>query len=103
MEGNSEFNGHQQPDGNKNIGSVLIEKSDCKACHAINEKSVGPSFYEIAIRYKDQTKIKDSLVKKVIEGGSGVWGPNSMSAHPQLEKKDVEKMVDYILALKDSK
>ncbi|MCG2462223.1 ThuA domain-containing protein [Flavobacteriaceae bacterium F89] len=95
-------NGHIQSRDSKNIGSELMEKSDCKACHALKEKSVGPSFYEIALRYKDHPTIKDSLVKKVIEGGSGVWGQSPMSAHPQLEKKDVKKMVGYILALKDS-
>jgi cytochrome c len=94
--------GHSQPEDYKNIGSTLIEKSDCKACHALNQKSVGPSFYEIAIRYKDRPEMVDSLVNKVIDGGSGVWGQSPMSAHPQLAKKDVGKMVGYILSLKDS-
>ena len=101
-EGKNEPNGHKQTGENKNIGSAMIEKSDCKACHALNQKSVGPSFQEIALKYKDRPKMADSLVNKVINGGSGVWGQSPMSAHPQLAKKDVREMVGYILSLKDS-
>ena len=94
--------GHQKPEDNENVGSLLIEKSDCKACHAISQKSVGPSFYEIATRYKDRPETVDTLSNKIIAGGSGVWGQSPMSAHPQLAKTDVNKMVKYILTFKDS-
>lgn len=92
-------NGQQLGMG-KDSGLLLIEKSDCTACHANNNKSVGPSFYEIALKYKNHSEIVDDLVDKVINGGSGVWGENPMSAHPQLANKDVEIMVEYILNLK---
>lgn len=94
--------GHHQTEDNKNNGSALIEKSDCRACHATKQKSVGPSFYEIATKYKDRPEIVDTLSNKVIAGGSGVWGQSPMSAHPQLSKTDVKKMVKYILSFKDS-
>lgn len=93
---------HARAIDNRNIGSGLIEKSDCKSCHTLNQKSVGPSFYEIALRYKSQPDVIGDLINKVIDGGSGVWGQSPMSAHPQLERKDVRKMIDYILSLKDS-
>jgi cytochrome c len=37
--------GHQQMDENYNPGKNLIAASDCKACHQLNAKSVGPIFY----------------------------------------------------------
>lgn len=86
----------------KHIGNVMITKSDCMACHALNEKSVGPSFREIALKYNNEPEDIYYLVNKVVNGGSGVWGQNPMSAHPQLARKDIEKMIDYILSLKDS-
>ena len=59
----------------------VIDGSDCKACHAIAEKVNGPSYKDIAARYSK--KDIDYLVTKVIKGGSGVWGDESMmSAHP---------------------
>lgn len=101
-EGISGTNVHKDPIDNTHIGNAMITKSDCMACHALNEKSVGPSFYEIASKYNNRPDIVDNLVNKVIHGGSGVWGQSPMSAHPQLAKKDIEKMIDYILSLKDS-
>jgi cytochrome c len=98
----SAISGHKPNTTNKDNGLTLIEKSDCMACHATRQKSVGPSFHEIALKYKDQPDIVDSLINKVIDGGSGVWGQSPMSAHPQLAKEDVEKMVGYILKVKDS-
>jgi cytochrome c len=79
-------------------GKTLMEQSDCKACHGLNNKSVGPSYMDIAKRY-DKTHTAE-LVGKIINGGGGVWTKDHvMSAHPQLLKEDVEEMVRYILSL----
>src|SRR5690606_31622334 len=59
-------------------GQLLIDDSDCKACHALDKKSVGPSYEAIAERYKGQAGIEAILVGKIIDGGSGVWGDNAM-------------------------
>lgn len=82
------------------VGSLLISKSNCKACHAIDQNSVGPSFKEIAKRYKGEPAEVERLAGKIINGGGGVWGPHVMSAHPQLTKKQSVEMVKYILLLK---
>ena len=39
------------------------------------------------------------LVKKIKEGGSGVWGDHGMSAHPNVSDLDAKRMVDYIYSL----
>lgn len=84
-------------------GQLLIDNSDCKACHALDKKSVGPSYEDISERYKNHTNIEKTLVDKIINGGSGNWGDNAMSAHPQLTNEEAGQMVDYILALSDEK
>jgi len=87
--------GHQQNTVPK--GKLLIENSDCRACHGEKEKVNGPSYLDIATKYgKDDT---DYLVSSIIKGSSGVWGEKMMSAHPQLDIKEVKKMVNYILSL----
>jgi len=88
--------GHQQ--SSEPIGLQLINESDCKACHAINEKIAGPSYMEIANKYAQ--KDKNQLVRNIIKGSSGIWGESLMSAHPQLKVETVEKIVQYILSLK---
>lgn len=87
--------GHQK--NTTQIGKQLIDGSDCRACHGVSEKVNGPSYQSIASKYSD--KDIDYLVKRVIDGGAGVWGESPMSAHPQLSVKDVTSIVEYILSL----
>src|SRR5688500_7572216 len=84
-------------------GKVLMEKSDCKSCHLIDQKSAGPSYKDVAAKYTSQKGAVDQLAAKVIRGGSGVWGTTEMAAHPQISDADAIKMVQYILSLADSK
>ncbi|MFD2523709.1 PQQ-dependent sugar dehydrogenase [Emticicia soli] len=84
-------------------GQRLIEASDCKACHVIDKKSVGPSYNDIANKYKGNAGIVEQLAKKVINGGMGVWGEHAMSAHPQLSQTDATSMVEYILSIGEKK
>ena len=82
-------------------GMTLIANSDCQACHAVDQVSVGPSYKDIAERYQADNDAIELLVTKIIEGGSGNWGDRIMSAHPQLSREDVSEMVQYILGLGD--
>ncbi|WP_276372300.1 ThuA domain-containing protein [Chryseolinea sp. H1M3-3] len=84
-------------------GKALIEKSDCKSCHLIDQKSAGPSYKDVAAKYNTQKGAVELLATKVIKGGSGVWGTTEMAAHPQISDADASKMVEYILSLADSK
>ncbi len=88
--------GHQQ--GTVPKGESLIAASDCKACHAVEKKSVGPSYKAVAERYKDNKDAPEQLVKKIMGGGSGNWGEVAMAAHPGLEESDVKEMVSWILS-----
>ena len=92
--------GHQDNAGNemKNRGKELIAQSDCKACHMLDQRTVGPSFQEVAAKY-EQTRPITKLADKVIKGGGGVWGEHAMSAHPQLTVDEASAMVSFILTL----
>ncbi|WP_423149308.1 ThuA domain-containing protein [Rubrolithibacter danxiaensis] len=93
--------GHRSADASAQFaeGSALIAASDCKACHNIDKKSVGPTFRQVAFKYKNNSTAPERLAKKIISGGSGVWGEVSMSAHPKITQADATKMVKYILNL----
>ncbi|NEU66608.1 carbohydrate-binding protein [Spirosoma agri] len=84
-------------------GKILMDKSDCKACHFTDKKSVGPSFIDVAKRYKSDANAVASLSNKIIKGGGGVWGDAIMTAHPQLSSPDAGEIVKYILTLSDKK
>uniref|UniRef100_UPI003593882F PKD domain-containing protein n=1 Tax=Persicitalea sp. TaxID=3100273 RepID=UPI003593882F len=83
-------------------GEKLINQSDCKACHGLNQKSIGPSYMDVAKRYKGDATAVDRLAAKVLSGGAGNWGENAMSAHPQLTKAQTTEMVGYILSLAEA-
>lgn len=84
-------------------GQILINKNDCKSCHMTNKRSVGPSYQEVAAKYKGKPAAVESLAQKIIKGGAGVWGDHAMSAHPQLSVADSRAMVEYILSLAEKK
>ncbi|RYG53678.1 c-type cytochrome, partial [bacterium] len=79
------------------VAQTLIGQSDCKVCHQLASKSVGPSFHDIANRYKGKSEASGQLVKKVINGGGGVWGEVVMPAHPAMSAGDAAAIVKYIL------
>jgi cytochrome c len=81
-------------------GKALISKSDCRTCHALNEKLVGPSLLQVANRYKNTPPVVNKLAGKIINGGAGAWGQIPMTPHPQLSKTEASNMVHYILSLR---
>ena len=87
-------------------GLELIGASDCTTCHRLHKAaagaSIGPSYSEVAAKYSPAADTTvDRIVKKIISGGSGVWGAVPMTPHPALTPEDVKVMVTYILALKN--
>ena len=81
-------------------GEMLISKSDCFACHKIQDKLVGPAYKDVANKYEKTKSNIDYLVNKVKSGGSGVWGAIPMSPHPALSDDDTRAMILYVLSLK---
>jgi cytochrome c len=84
-------------------GRRLIEGSDCLSCHQFNRKSIGPAYVDVAHKYHDDSTATARLVRKIRQGGSGVWGQVAMAAHPNLTDEQVSAMVAYIMSLADPK
>jgi cytochrome c len=80
-------------------GKTLIDNSDCKSCHLVDQRSAGPAYKDIVKKYEKQEGAVDQLAAKIIKGGAGVWGTTEMAAHPQISVDDARKMVEYIMSL----
>ena len=80
-------------------GKILLDRSDCKNCHAMDRQVNGPAYPTIAERYRKDAFAVGNLTQKVVKGGAGVWGETVMSAHPQLSESDAGEMVRWILSL----
>ena len=74
-------------------------KYGCTACHAVDHKVVGPSFQDVAAKYRGKD-VEATLVEKVRNGGSGVWGQIPMPPNPQVPDPDLHAIVKWILTLK---
>jgi cytochrome c len=80
-------------------GQQMVATMDCKACHAMDDISVGPSYLSISQRYEGEKDVIKKLSAKIIEGGSGIWGAHFMSPHPELSTENANEIVNYILSL----
>ena len=81
-------------------GSDLAKSKNCMACHAVNNKVVGPGFKDVAKKYAGQKDAEDKLVQKVMKGGSGAWGVVPMPANSQVTEAEAHTIVHWILSLK---
>ena len=79
-------------------GQQVAAANACMGCHAVDRKLVGPSFQQIAAKYKGDAQAPAKLARKVKEGGSGVWGMIPMPAHQSMSDADIRAVVDWVLA-----
>lgn len=79
----------------------LIGNSDCRTCHLIDEKNIGPAWRDVANKYADSANAVEYLSHKIINGGSGVWGQVPMAAHPTMSQEDAETLAKFVLLLKN--
>lgn len=73
-------------------------KAGCMACHAVDKKLVGPSYQQVAAKYKGQD-MAVKLMEKVRTGGKGVFGPIPMSPNgpDKISDADLRAAVEWIL------
>ena len=82
-------------------GKTLIAESDCFSCHKLDTMSIGPSYMQIAERYKNDADEQAKLPGKIINGSVGIWGEHAMSAHPDISEEEAGQIIDYIMSLND--
>jgi len=80
---------------------TIITNSDCRTCHLVEEKNIGPAWRDVANKYADSANAIEYLSHKIINGGSGVWGQVPMAAHPTMSQEDAETLAKYVLLLKN--
>jgi cytochrome c len=82
---------------------ALATAKGCMACHAVGTKIVGPAYKDVAKKYAGDKDAPAKLVRKVLDGGSGVWGPIQMPPNKttaNLSEADAKKLVAWILSQK---
>jgi cytochrome c len=75
----------------------IMAANNCLNCHQFNARSLGPSFFEIAKRYSATTANTDTLVSRIRNGSSGIWGrTEKMPSHPELTAAAIRSTVQWI-------
>ncbi|WP_276371711.1 PQQ-dependent sugar dehydrogenase [Chryseolinea sp. H1M3-3] len=86
------------------VAQSMIRSSDCRNCHTVDVKAVGPAFKQIAEKYNGLPGSKDTLAQRIIKGSSGLWGTdNNMPAHPNMSVTDARTIANYILNINNPK
>jgi cytochrome c len=78
----------------------LAKKYACFSCHSVDKKLVGPSYKEVAAKYRNDKTAEAKLVEKVKKGGAGVWGQTPMPPNASVPDADVRALVKWVLSLK---
>ncbi|MEI6527434.1 MAG: PQQ-dependent sugar dehydrogenase, partial [Planctomycetota bacterium] len=78
------------------VGLKLMRSSDCFNCHALERAIVGPSFLDIANKYRGQAGAMEASIDRVLKGSTGVWGKVAMLPHGQHTREQVSQMVAWV-------
>jgi len=78
----------------------LAKKHACFACHATDKKMVGPSYKDVAAKYRADKAAPAKLAEKVKKGSQGVWGNVPMPPNTAVPDGDISTLVKWILSQK---
>ena len=76
--------------GAAQASEALAKKAGCIACHAVDKKIVGPSYKDVAAKYRSQPGAAALVAARVRKGSQGVWGPLPMPATDAARLSDAE-------------
>ncbi len=77
-----------------------VGKAKCGACHEVDKKKMGPSYMDIAAKYKGDADAVGKLEANIAKGGKfdwkmGMMPPKGMGANPA----EIKAMAEYIASL----
>ena len=82
-------------DARAQAGASLVTEKGCMACHAVDQRKMGPSFKDIAAKYIGDVNAQATVVAKLRDG----------MGHPKVAASEIEiqSMVGYVLSTATSK
>ena len=77
---------------NAQSGADVVKAKGCLGCHEVDKKKVGPSFKDVAAKYKDDKVAAGALIAKLKDG----------KGHMKVAASDAElkAAVEHVLATK---
>ena len=78
---------------------ALAKAKNCMSCHAVDKKLVGPSYKDVAAKYKGDAGAAEALATKIKAGGKGVWGQIPMPPN-NVTPEEAKKLATWVLTQK---
>ncbi len=77
----------------------LAAKGGCAVCHVADKPLLGPSWKDIATRYKGQSQAAALMAERVRKGSVNVWGKVPMPPTPtdKLSDAELKTLVSWVL------
>ncbi|RQS63269.1 c-type cytochrome [Burkholderia sp. Bp8984] len=80
----------------------LVNAQHCMFCHTTDMTFLGPSFHEIAERYRGDPHAAAQLERKLRVGGRVHWGdtpmPSAIDRGGPLSRDDAHRLVQWVLS-----
>ena len=76
---------------------VLLNANGCLGCHGIQQKIVGPSYAEVASKYRGDAEAVGKLEASIRNGGTGKWGQIPMPPFMQLKPEELQALIEFVL------
>ena len=74
-------------------GEALVKSKNCMGCHEVDKKKVGPSFKDVAAKYKGNKEAEGKLIGALKEGKGH---PSKVAA----TDAELKTLVEHVLAQK---
>jgi sulfite dehydrogenase len=78
----------------------LMQDSGCFNCHNAQAKLLGPSYKDVAAKYRGHPEGLAKVSHQITHGGSGLWGPFPMPPFKQFSEAEVKMLAEWILEQK---
>lgn len=77
----------------------ISTKAGCATCHAADKKLIGPSWKDVAARYKGNAGALSQLTEHVRKGSTGVWGKLPMAPvdAAKINDADLKAVLSWVL------
>ena len=75
----------------------VMKRYACSVCHQPATRAVGPSWQEVAERYRDGSESAEQLAARIKHGSSGRWGGIPMPPQLQANDADLALITHWIL------
>jgi cytochrome c len=76
---------------------AVLNKNACLSCHALQERGVGPSYHDVAARYRSHPEAAAKVAENIRAGGVHKWGPVPMPAFPNLTSQELQALAEFVL------